>query len=540
MKDREKEYKEIFIAEALQEYDDLSRHIVHLEQEPENDRVLGEIFRLFHNLKANAKAMGYTEIADLSHRLESVFSLIRQHQVKFTGNVITVTLDGFDFLGLLLKNIDKNEPLIPHPDLLINLERIVEVAGTPEGSESIKKIYTSQTVSLSDLIYIHVKKLDTLMNLVGELIIDRDRILSISEKYDDSVLRTVSSHLERITNELQFSVMDARLVNIGTLFNKFPRIVRDIAVSESKSVKLELFGQDIQIDRNILQIITDSLIHIIRNAISHGIESPSERKKKNKNETGLIVVSAVADKDTVVLQIRDDGKGIELEKVRQQAIRGGFINYDKSHGLNSQELLSLIFEPGFSLSESVSEYSGRGVGLDVVKNALDSIGGRIAIESNEEGTTFSLHLPNSIAVKGALLFETRKHAYAIPLLHTEQVVNLTPSRIHKAGESLFTDVKGETLPLIDLDVLFHPENPRITPREFYEVVVVTYNNRKLGLIVDKLLRQQDIVVKTLQKPVDHVDLFGGVTLLGSGEICLVLDVPAISRAITLKRELIKS
>ena len=267
MKNRESEYKEIFIAEALQEYDDLSRHMVTLEKEPANDKVLAEIFRLLHNMKANSKAMGYEDLADLAHSLENVFSLIRQKEIHFQGDVVTILLDGFDYLGILLHNLDNPNKPIPEAGLLENLEKIKEFAGDKKDRSPLKKVYTSQNISLSDLIYIHVNKLDALMNLVGELIIDRDRIISLAENIDNPELRTISAHLERITNELQYSVMDARLVNIGSVFNKFPRIVRDIAISEDKDISLELYGQDIQIDRNILQIITDSLVHILRNAI---------------------------------------------------------------------------------------------------------------------------------------------------------------------------------------------------------------------------------------------------------------------------------
>jgi two-component system chemotaxis sensor kinase CheA len=538
VKDREKEYKEIFIAEALQEHDDLSRHIVSLEKNPDDDRMLAEIFRLLHNLKANAKAIGFLNIAEVAHNLESVFGLIRNKEIPFKGNVVTVLFDGIDYLGLLLKNIDNPELQTPHPDLIKNLERIISGHIELMPDEPLKKIYTSQNISLSDLIYIQVKKLDDLMNLVGELIIDRDRIISLSNNLSSVELKTVSSHLERITNELQFSVMDARLVNIGSLFNKFPRIVRDVALTESKDVALELYGQDIQIDRNILQIITDALLHIMRNAITHGIESKEERKKEGKSPVGHLELSATTDKDIVVIEIRDDGKGIDVEQVKRHAIQDRFTSREKAEEMSSKEILSFIFEPGFSLSKEVTELSGRGVGLDVVKNALDAIGGRVEVDSKKgEGTTFRLLLPTSIAVKGALLFEVNETFYAVPLIHTESVITISPSAIHSVGSSFFVDIKGETVPTVYLSQLFDQETKVISDKRNVDMIIVTYNNRKLGFIVDRLLRQQDIVVKPLQRPVANIELFGGVTLLGSGEVCLVLDIPAISKYYSSKRDL---
>lgn len=535
MKDREREYKEIFIAEALQEYDELSRHIVGLEKRPDDEKLLGEIFRLLHNLKANAKAIGYINISEIAHKLESVFSGIRNHEIEFKGDIVTVLFDGIDYLGLLLNNIDNNEYHQPQEELLHNLEKVLDK--DREDDAPIRKIYTSQSISLSDLIYIQVKKLDDLLNLVGELIIDRDRIIALAKEIDSNELRTVSSHLERITTELQNSVMDARLVNIGSLFNKFPRVVRDVALMENKSVDLVVKGQDIQIDRNILQIITDALLHILRNAITHGIESPEARRAKHKNEHGSLVVSATTDKDIVIIEITDDGHGIDVDDVRRHAVKGKFVSPDKIQDMRDEEVLSFIFEPGFSLSRHVTELSGRGVGLDVVKNALDAVGGKIYVRSVKgEGTTFSLQLPTSIAVKAALLFGVNGNSYAIPLIHTESVVTIANEELHRVGTSVFADIKGETIPVIYLADFFKSEgmimdirNLSFSTKSRQDMVIVSYNNRKLGLIVDKLLRQQDIVVKPLQKPVQNIELFGGVTLLGTGEVCLVLDVPAISR-----------
>jgi two-component system chemotaxis sensor kinase CheA len=259
---------------------------------------------------------------------------------------------------------------------------------------------------------------------------------------------------------------------------------------------------------------------------------------------GQITLSASSDKDTVMIQIKDDGKGIDVSQVHKYAVANRYVSSDKADELNDKEMLSFIFEPGFSLSAKVTEVAGRGVGLDVVKNAIDTLGGRVTVESKRgEGTTFSLYVPTSMAVKGALLFEVAESYYAIPLIHTDAVVTLPNAEIHQVGTALVADIKGETLPLIDLGELFYHVSGEGTLQKSFQpgkmlqdIVVVTYNNRKLGFIVDKLLRQQDIVVKPLQQPVDTIDIFGGVTLLGGGEICLVLDVPSISRNFVLRNK----
>ncbi|WP_162052589.1 chemotaxis protein CheA [Pontibacter pamirensis] len=545
MKSREQEYKEIFIAEALEYFDALNRHISTLEKQPDDEQTLAEIFRLLHNMKANSKAIGYLQISDVSHKLETAFSLIRNKELAFSDEVVTVLFDGIDLLGELITNIDSNQEAEPDPVLLRNLDIIVEnLSDSAIELAKVQKYNTSKNLSLSDLVYIQIKKLDHLMNLVGELMIDRDRILSISKDMGNEELKTVSSHLYRITEDLQYSVMDARLVNIGSLFNKFPRIVRDIAAAEKKEVDLELIGQDIQIDRNILQIMTDSLLHLVRNAVTHGLETPAEREKKEKPRMGHLTLSAKSDRENVLIELADDGKGMDFKLIKRTAVERHLITADAAEGLTEAEVLSFLFEPGFSTAKEVTEFSGRGVGLDVVKNAIDSIGGRLMVKSEKgKGTTFSMQLPTSIAVKGALLFEVDEIFYAIPLIHTEQVIALDKDELHEVGDVMIADLKGEAITVVYLHELLNTDEHQMRlgdksrlKGQVQNIVVVSYNNRKIGLIVDKLYRQQDIVVKPMSKPLDRIDLYGGVTLLGTGKVCLVLDVPATTRYFMNRRQ----
>ncbi|CAN5786659.1 hypothetical protein BH24BAC1_BH24BAC1_25620 [soil metagenome] len=545
MKSREEEYKEIFIAEALEYYDALSQHVSNLEKSPHDEYILAEIFRLLHNLKANSKAIGYLQVAEVAHKLETAFGLIRKKDLAFSDDVVPVLFNGIDLLGEMIHNVDNADFSIPDPSLLRNLDYIAENPGVGNLElASNNRQVNMRGLTLSDLIYIHIKKLDHLLNLVGELIIDRDRILSLSHEIDNDDLRSVGSHLYRITDELQYSVMDARLVKIGTLFNKFPRVVRDISTLEKKQVKLDIQGLDIQIDRNILQIITDSLLHLLRNAISHGIEGEDVRKEKGKKATGTISLSALNDRETVVIRLSDDGKGIDLQEVRQGIVEKGFLSRESVQDLRESEVLSYLFEPGFSLAKEITEVSGRGVGLDVVKNAMDSIGGRILIESVKgQGTTFVLHLPTSIAVKGALLFEVDSNYYAIPLLHTDSVVALPLCELHEVGGVLVADLQDDTIAVVYMHELLNAKPAGIDlgdksrlRGEVQNIIIVSYNNRKVGLIVDKLIRQQDIVIKPLNPPVDKVDIYSGVTLLGTGKVCLVLDVMALTRYIFSRKD----
>ncbi|MBO2009256.1 chemotaxis protein CheA [Hymenobacter negativus] len=545
MKTRDQEYREMFMAEALEYYDSMSRHLSELERNPSAGPALNELFRLMHNLKANARAMGFTDLGEMAHHLETLFGLIRDQQRTFSGALTRVVFAGVDAMGAMIRAIGANQPLPDAQALIENLDRLVrgeepvfeedEVAETDE--EAGKKM------ELSDLVYIQVKKLDNLLNLVGELVIDRDRIMTLAQELDNPALLATAQHLFRISDDLQYSVMDARLVGVGVLLNKFPRVVRDVASAEDKEVELILSGQDVQIDRNILQIITDALLHLVRNAVSHGLETKAQRQQAGKPLVGHLTLSAMTERDDVLIQVRDDGRGIDTEAVRRKAVERGLTTANIAATLDEQAVWAFLFEPGFSMASKITDISGRGVGLDVVKLALDSLGGQLRVESElGAGTTFTLVLPTSIAVKGALLIEVEERPYAVPLMHTDTVLALQPEQISVVGGVLLTHFQGQPVPLVPLQLLLNDEGDEPLPlatrndvQGAQQVLVVNYNNRRLGLVVDRFIRQQNIVIKPLSKPLDTIDLFGGVTLLGSGQVCLVLDVPALTRLFITKR-----
>jgi two-component system chemotaxis sensor kinase CheA len=545
MKTRDQEYREMFMAEALEYYDSMSRHLSELERNPNAGPSLNELFRLMHNLKANARAMGFTDLGEMAHHLETLFGLIRDQQRTFSGPLTRVVFAGVDTMGTMIRAIGASLPLPDAKALIENLDRLVrgeepvfeedEVAETDE--EASKKM------ELSDLVYIQVKKLDNLLNLVGELVIDRDRIMTLAQELDNPALLATAQHLFRISDDLQYSVMDARLVGVGVLLNKFPRVVRDVASAEDKEVELTLSGQDVQIDRNILQIITDALLHLVRNAVSHGLEPKAQRQQTGKPAVGHLTLSALTERDDVLIQVSDDGRGIDTEAVRRKAVERGLTTASIAATLDEKAVWAFLFEPGFSMASKITDISGRGVGLDVVKLALDSLGGQLRVESElGVGTTFTLVLPTSIAVKGALLVEVEERPYAVPLMHTDTVLALQPDQVSVVGGVLLTHFQGQPVPLVPLQLLLNDEGDETLPlatrddvRGVQQVLVVNYNNRRLGLVVDRFIRQQNIVIKPLSKPLDTIDLFGGVTLLGSGQVCLVLDVPALTRLFITKR-----
>jgi two-component system chemotaxis sensor kinase CheA len=350
------------------------------------------------------------------------------------------------------------------------------------------------------------------------------------------------ARLQRITSELQYSVMDVRLVQVDVLFNKFHRIVRDVAALEGKQVDLVLEGTDNEIDRTILQILSDSLIHLVRNAISHGIEKPEVRQQAGKAAAGTVKLSARSEKDAVFIDITDDGKGIDSAVIRRKAVEKGLIRKEIAAQMTEEEIIALIFEPGFSSAETVTSVSGRGVGMDVVKRSLDSIGGLIRVQSAVgAGTTISLRLPASMAVKGALLFELGEAAFAFPLAYTHAVISIPKTQIFKLGSGLVATHLGKNIPVVFLNDLFslesytdsfsdgrlHKSFSTIDAAAKLNVIVVSFNNRDIGFVVDKLLQQKEIVEKPIGPPLESIRFISGATILGNGSVCLVLDAPSI-------------
>ncbi|WP_422359604.1 chemotaxis protein CheA [Reichenbachiella sp.] len=406
-----------------------------------------------------------------------------------------------------------------------------------------------EKVAITDLVQVPIRKLDNLMNQVGQLIIERDRLMAINSV--NGSRNTEFASLQRITSDLQYSVMDVRLVQIGSLFNKFHRIARDVSAIENKDVQLKVKGTEVEIDRNILKTISESMVHLVRNAVGHGVESRQDRLSSGKSEIATITLSARAEKDNVVIEVQDDGQGIDAQAIRNKIVAKGLVQQEYADHLTDDEVIMFIFEPGFSNADEISEISGRGVGMDVVKNSIESIGGHIYLDTKVGvGTTISLNLPSSMAVKGVLLFQMRDQEFAFALSYTEAVISLYKRNIHRAGIGLMSSYLKHTISVIFFSDLFDMRDfseiyegdsltrtyDQLEDDEKLDVIVVSYGDKYIGVVVDKLLQQKEIIEKTIPKPLDNNKLLSGTTILGNGNVCLVVDVAAVA-AILYKSKL---
>jgi two-component system chemotaxis sensor kinase CheA len=574
---KEEEYREMFLAEAEESYEELNRLFTELEKNNQSQSAIDAIFRITHTLKGNAMGMGFDAIAELSHVMEDIFNEVKLRRMTLDSMLFQSLFRANDILGDLIQsvktgakvrykgirtklqvalrkakayneaenesNLVKKEEENKNTKATETVEAKVEDSSSElevEGEEDEEDENKGHKIILSDMVQVPVRKLDELLNIVGELIIEKDTL--IARREEEKGTNSDLARLHRLTSDLQYSVMDVRLVQVGFLFNKFHRVLRDAAIIENKKVDLVLEGTESEIDRNVLKTMSDSLVHLVRNSVGHGIEPPEERLKLGKPERGTVTLRARNEKDTVYIEIRDDGYGIDVEKIKKKAVKKGLIPKEYAPIISREEVLLCLFEPGFSNAEVVTEISGRGVGLDVVRMAVESIGGKIAVETElGKGTTFTLGLPSSMAVKAALLFQLKQQEFAIALAYTEAVISMPMAEIHKINTGLIATYLGKTISIVFLEDLFDLKSMKeieskgslykrfdqIEGNPNLDLVIVSYNNRMVGLVVDKLMQQKEIVEKKLPAPVDNVALFSGVTILGTGRMCLVLDIVSI-------------
>lgn len=582
MKSKEEEYRELFHAEALENFEELNRLFTDLENDHSDFNAINSIFRIVHTLKGNAMGMGFDDIAALTHVMEDVMGSVQQGTMSLNKDLFDSLFKANDKLGALidaLKTGQRVSYLGIKTKLFVLLEKHQKVADTkadqeakapeptaeptpapvveednkeeldssqdevlvPTGDTSKNPQTMKSEITFTDVIQIPVKKMDELMTMVGQLIIERDRLITLNSV--DGKRTTEFEGLQRITSDLQYGVMNARMVTVGFLFNKFHRIVRDVASIENKNVGLVLQGTECEIDRNILKIMSDAMIHLVRNAVSHGIEKSEARKAKGKPDKGTIILSAHYEKDNVVIEVADDGNGIDANVIRRKIVEKGLASKELAQHLSDEEVIMYIFEPGFSNADKITEISGRGVGMDVVKKAAESIGGQINVDTEVGmGTTIKLNLPSSMALKGALLFALDDQEYAVALSYTEAVISLAKSEIHLITDGLMAQYLDQTIPIIFLKDIINLENLADCQKEgvlhqsFEEieddakldVIVLSYAGKLLGVVVDRLLQQKEIIEKSMVRPLEKTKLLSGTTILGNGKVCLVIDVTTIS------------
>jgi two-component system chemotaxis sensor kinase CheA len=405
-------------------------------------------------------------------------------------------------------------------------------AGEQTSGETATRLDQPGERAKAQSIRVNVERLENLMNLVGELVIDQTRVQQVKTLFhrkfgaDELVdqLGQLSDHLSRIIGELHEGVMKVRMLPIEQLFSRFPRMVRDLAVTVGKEIELEMDGKETELDRTLIEELGDPLIHILRNAVDHGIEPPSLRKQAGKREAGTIRLAASHEDNQVVIRIEDDGAGMDLERLKQTAIAKGLITEEEAGRLTEKEALALIFRPGFSTAAQVSEVSGRGVGMDIVRDSIERMNGTIDIDTTlGQGTRMRIALPLTLAIITGLKIAVDERIFLIPMNSVAEIIRLTPSDIRTIKGMPVTTVRERILPVLWLRDHFN--YPRMTETgRHLPVVILEHGGRRLALVVDLLLGNQDIVLKSLGSLIGKSPSTSGATILGDGRVALILEV----------------
>ena len=415
----------------------------------------------------------------------------------------------------------------------------VPAAQTAPSAPKAKAANTAPTTSgqsnkpvVSRTVRVDIEKLDDLMNQVSELIIAKNSLVSISATEENSAATNQSFHeqieyLERITTSLHESVMKVRMVPIESVVNRFPRMIRDLSKKLDKKMELYMTGEDTELDRTVIDEIGDPLMHLLRNSADHGLESAEVRKERGKPEVGSIRLDAYQEGNSVIIEVKDDGNGIDVESVKQKGIERGIITPEQADSMSNKEIIDLLFLPSFSMAKKVSDISGRGVGLDVVKSKIESLSGEVEVKSTfGEGSKFTIRLPLTLAIIQALMVEIGREKYAISLGSIQTIEDVAYEDIKYVEAKEVINLRGTVIPLIRMDEILEVEKREEKP-DSLTVVIVKKGDRFAGLIIDNLMGQQEIVIKSLGKYIENNKVISGATILGDGEVALILDVNAL-------------
>ncbi len=556
----------------------MERCLTELEERPGDHELLAEIFRSVHTIKGTTGFLGFSRLESLAHAGENLLGLLRDGKLTANAEIISGLLALLDILRGILAVIEASgqegegddaamierlqvlqqgsagkpaqadqsqqpakKKRIRKPKVKTGAISVQGAAQSAASREEVKatEIYQAEPQTAQartavnaaeSTLRVDVDLLNRMMNLVGELVLTRNQILQMVSS--DANLTVLSRRLDMVTADLREAVMKARMQPVSHVFSKFPRMVRDLAQQLNKRVRLVMEGQETELDKSLLEAIKDSLTHSVRNAIDHGIEMPQARETAGKDAEGTLRLRAYQEGSHVVIEVSDDGGGMKVERIRDKALERKLITRERAAQLSDRELMQLIFLPGFSTAEAITNVSGRGVGMDVVRTNVEKIGGKVEIDSRAgKGTTLRLRIPLTLAIVPALIVRSHGQSFALPQGALFELVHLSAEQIREQmewmeGTALYR-LRGKLLPLVFLGSLLKQRADLDPLREVY-IAVLNAEGRRYGLVVDGLADPEEIVVKPLSSVLKQIGLFSGATVLGNGEMALILDPGAIA------------
>ena len=548
-----------FLVESHENLSRLDQELVELESHPKDAALLASVFRTIHTIKGTCGFFAFSTLEKITHQAESLLSQLRDGQRDLDPSLVSLILETVDATRKVLASIEKTgeEGLDKFEDLTERLRTAAQSAAGKGSQPTPDKLSASaldtscengpaehadiakseqdatRSSAVADAnIRVGVGLLDKLMDLVGELVLTRNQILQFNTEREDAALNTTSQRLNLITTELQEGVMKTRMQPIGMVWNTLPRVVRDMAVSLGKQIRLEMDGAETELDRTIIEAIKDPLVHLVRNSCDHGIESPEVRQRAGKPPEGKLTLRAYHEGGQVNIEIGDDGAGVDVNQVKQKAIEKGLLRPEQAQKLGDREALNLIFQPGFSTAQAITKVSGRGVGMDVVRSNIEKIGGVVDVFSRPgEGTTVKLKIPLTLAIIPGLVVNCGGERFIIPQVSLLELIRLegdSPDKHieHVHGTPVYRR-RGSLLPIAYLNQVLGLKSAERA--EAVNMVVLQAEDRQFGLVVDGINDTQEIVVKPMGKQLKGLTVYAGATIMGDGRVALILDVLGIGQ-----------
>jgi two-component system chemotaxis sensor kinase CheA len=571
-----------FVTETNESLDVVDVELVRFEQDPNNARILDNIFRLVHTIKGTCGFLGLPRLETLAHAAETVMGKFRDG-LPATHEAVSVILATIDRIKEILAALehDQREPEGSDNDLIADLERIAERAAksaradaaaaepalsrplrpgevsldelerafreTPVDPRPVKTAKPAEEAPKEDeaakssaqSIRVTVDTIEQLMTMVSELVLTRNQLLEIVRRHDDSEFKTPLQRLSNVTAELQDGVMKTRMQPIGSAWQKFPRIIRDLSHDLGKEIELELQGAETELDRQVLDLIKDPLTHMLRNSADHGLEKPSDRRAAGKPQQGYIRLSAYHEGGHIIIQVSDDGRGLNSARIRAKAIAQGLVTEAEAEKLSESQIHKFIFAPGFSTAQTVTSVSGRGVGMDVVRNNIDQIGGTIDVKSVAgQGVSFTIKIPLTLAIVAALIVEVGGNRFAIPQLSVVELVRARKGgdhRIERIKDTAVLRLRDKLLPLARLSKLLGmPSRNELDGKDDIDggyIVVTQVGSQTFGIVVDSVFHTEEIVVKPMSSKLRDIPMFSGNTILGDGSVIMIIDPNGVARSL---------
>ncbi|HXL67796.1 MAG TPA: chemotaxis protein CheW [Xanthobacteraceae bacterium] len=538
-----------FLTETHENLDVVDVELVQFEREPNNREILAKVFRLVHTIKGTCSFVGLPRLEALAHAAEALMGRFRDG-MPVTTDAVSLILSTIDRIKDILDALEHSaqEPPGADDDLIGALDRMAERAAAPAPAKAAPAERRDDSPLKAATLRVQVDTIEQLMTMVSELVLTRNQLLDIARRHDDTEFKAPLARLSHVTVELQERVMKTRMQPIGNAWSKLPRMVRDLAHELGKEIDLEMHGGDTELDRQVLEQIRDPLTHMVRNAADHGIETTAERNAAGKPGRATIRLSAFHQGGNIIVELSDDGRGLNAERIRAQAVTQGIVSAEEAEKLGDAQVHKLIFTPGFSTAAAVTSVSGRGVGMDVVQNNIDEIGGTIDVKTQRgRGTTFTIKIPLTLAIVSALIVECQGERFAVPQLAVVEVVMSETNAEHRVEpihDSRVLRLREQLLPLESLRTLLQPAPLAPASQEDGFIVVMQVAGRGFGIVVDQVLHTEEIVVKPLSAKLRQVGLFSGSTILGDGSVILILDpngaaaavgVPLETTSITIER-----